>query len=716
MASGLACRQSGNKRAFWSICISVTLGIISVTLIPGGCGMAALPVPQEDADRSNLPLTPSYTYLPPLLDPNVIDDPSDDEVLGWTPEDPTQDSLTSISGKPGGLSATASPPSQVELVWSDNSSDETGFTVQRNVNRTGWEEYAQVDANATAFVDTAVEPAIRHCYRVTAFNETESSAASTQVCLTLPTEAELTDPEDPVSPEDGSDELAPAEDGATKPDAKPTAVKVALLPDSQIQVTWTCTATNEDGFDVSRYNSKTKWIDAGSTAADATEFIDTTAEAGSSYCYRIRAYNTVGTTSYSTTKCVSIPAEEEPDDPPDTLPPNDPPPPDDPYANLPGGTYYVAPDGHESNDGTRNRPWPSVGYALLKVGGGTTILLKPGTYAGPIVIRKMYSGTQARPTLIRSEYKWQAVVANSPGHGVVTEAGTDWLVIDGLQVTGCVIDGIKINGDYGMVRNCWLHHNLHQGISSYHSTGFTCERNLAEHNGTDRHDHGIYASGRRHTYRSNVLRRNAGHGLHLWSDGEDGAAGCLISDNLCYSNVSRGIIVDFPSNAPDEEPNQIVGNTCVYNGADGIATVGGSSLRPTIVANNISHGNGIRALGVYPLVSDLANPNDSPSVWVDYNLFDADPRTAPDQQFGKVIYGANNRIADPRFADVSSMHFYLKSTSPAIGAGTLQYRQGLDFWSRPRLDNPPDLGAFPFVASPPTVAGSEPLDWWVLPE
>ena len=48
------------------------------------------------------------------------------------------------------------------------------------------------------------------------------------------------------------------------------------------------------------------------------------------------------------------------------------------------GTYYVATDGKPDGDGSREKPWPSLDFALKKVGGGNTIVLRPGFYRGPL--------------------------------------------------------------------------------------------------------------------------------------------------------------------------------------------------------------------------------------------------------------------------------------------------------------------------------------------
>ena len=84
-----------------------------------------------------------------------------------------------------------------------------------------------------------------------------------------------------------------------------------------------------------------------------------------------------------------------------------------------GATYYVATDGKPENDGSGEKPWPSIEQALSKVGGGHTILVKPGIYRGPIQISRQYAGTKAAPTVIKSEVKWKAIVTIWNGDGEV---------------------------------------------------------------------------------------------------------------------------------------------------------------------------------------------------------------------------------------------------------------------------------------------------------
>jgi hypothetical protein len=73
---------------------------------------------------------------------------------------------------PSGLTATAVSRTQINLSWTDNSGNETGFKIERckNANCTNYVEIAQVGANVTTFADTTVNRNTAYRYRVRAFN------------------------------------------------------------------------------------------------------------------------------------------------------------------------------------------------------------------------------------------------------------------------------------------------------------------------------------------------------------------------------------------------------------------------------------------------------------------------------------------------------------------------------------------------------------------
>ena len=90
-------------------------------------------------------------------------------------------------------------------------------------------------------------------------------------------------------------------------------------------------------------------------------------------------------------------------------------------------TYYIAGDGKAENNGSHDKPWPSVEFALEKVGGGNTIVFRPGIYRGPVHIAKKYAGTEKSPTILHSGVKWKAVVVGSPQACFSTQDDCNWL-------------------------------------------------------------------------------------------------------------------------------------------------------------------------------------------------------------------------------------------------------------------------------------------------
>jgi hypothetical protein len=367
------------------------------------------------------------------------------------------------------------------------------------------------------------------------------------------------------------------------------------------------------------------------------------------------------------------------------------------------GTYYVATDGKPENDGTREKPWPSVEFALKKVGGGNTIVVRPGFYRGPIEVARAYGGTEKAPTVVRSEEKWKAVVVGSPGNGITIGDNCDWVTVEGFELLGAWYRGVMLGGSHNTLRDCWVHHNARQGVAMGNSGGLI-ENNLIEFNGSHvQFDHGVYASGSRHTFRGNVIRHNSGFGLHLY----DHLSDSLVAYNLVYGHpLHSGVIVV----RGDGGPNRVVHNTIFARGP-ALAIWSGDG---EVVGNNILVGNG-DPISLYQCKKVLA----------DYNL------CWPKSQYD----GPHGIAAEPQLFGTTQGLFWLTKGSPAIGKGSPEYALPTDFWGRPVAKGAAsDLGAFAFVPSllePEARAGwyrdwaygylpktnSTPMiDLWVLPK
>jgi len=87
------------------------------------------------------------------------------------------------------------------------------------------------------------------------------------------------------------------------------AVIVALLGTAhaaQLSLTWTDASTNEDGFKLERKTGTTgAYGQLATMAAGTTGYVDGTVTVGTTYCYRLRAYNAAGDSSYSNEACAA---------------------------------------------------------------------------------------------------------------------------------------------------------------------------------------------------------------------------------------------------------------------------------------------------------------------------------------------------------------------------------------------------------------------------
>jgi hypothetical protein len=332
-------------------------------------------------------------------------------------------------------------------------------------------------------------------------------------------------------------------------------------------------------------------------------------------------------------------------------------------------TYYVAPDGSENGDGSEQHPWPTPQYALSRVTGGNTIIVRPGTYRGGVQLRPEHTGTPEQPTVLKSEDKWKAVIIGSETHCIWTEPGCEYTIIDGFQVFGARHDGVKLCGNNCTVRNCWAHNNVAMGLASHNTSGNTFDSNLVEYNGSHvQFHHGVYVGGSHHTITRNIVRHNAGWGLHLYAEIRDS----LIALNLVHGHRYRtGILVACPEGGGG---NRIIGNTVVDN-ADALDVRRG---RGEVIANNILCSRYDPIILRDPVGEITLGPNL------------CEPASANQ--------GPEGITGDPKFIDTVRGVYWLREDSPARGKGSAQYLLATDFWGRPPdATVPPALGCFPYV-------------------
>ena len=169
--------------------------------------------------------------------------------------------------------------SRIDLVWQDNSDNETGFRVQRKLRGSpDWVSIATTAANVTGFSDGGVLPNTFYYYQIQAFNDIESSTFSNELLATTREIQNITGPG--IEP--------------------PTQLTATAVSSSVIDLTWQDNSSNETGFHVQRRIDGTPdWVPLGMTYSGVNRNRDDSLPAGSTYHYRVRAFDGAAFSAFS---------------------------------------------------------------------------------------------------------------------------------------------------------------------------------------------------------------------------------------------------------------------------------------------------------------------------------------------------------------------------------------------------------------------------------
>lgn len=90
---------------------------------------------------------------------------------------------------------------------------------------------------------------------------------------------------------------------------KPTNLTATIVSETEIDLSWSDNSTNEAGFKLERSkNGGVDWTTVTSTAKDISSFKNTGLEAGTSYSFKVMAFNAVGNSEYSNIASGNTPA------------------------------------------------------------------------------------------------------------------------------------------------------------------------------------------------------------------------------------------------------------------------------------------------------------------------------------------------------------------------------------------------------------------------
>jgi titin len=161
---------------------------------------------------------------------------------------------------------------QINIFWSDESHNETGFRVERKTGTDGsWVFITNTPANSTDYADKTVSPNTHYFYKVRAFNAAGNSNWSNVLSATTM----------PLAPNSPSNLIA-------------TAVSSA-----QVNLFWTDNATNEDGFIIESKRESGNYSQLTILDRNTETFSHLPVSSSTTYSYRVRAYNFIGMSDYS---------------------------------------------------------------------------------------------------------------------------------------------------------------------------------------------------------------------------------------------------------------------------------------------------------------------------------------------------------------------------------------------------------------------------------
>jgi hypothetical protein len=84
-------------------------------------------------------------------------------------------SASPVDNPPSGLSAIAVSWDTISLSWSDNSTNENGFKIERATTGQSFSQIAEINAGVTSHDDTGLSPSTAYRYRIRAFNSAGDS-------------------------------------------------------------------------------------------------------------------------------------------------------------------------------------------------------------------------------------------------------------------------------------------------------------------------------------------------------------------------------------------------------------------------------------------------------------------------------------------------------------------------------------------------------------
>jgi|GEM_PF-1763337 len=227
-----------------------------------------------------------------------------------------------IPAAPSALSASAQANcTSVNLSWTDNSSNETGFKIERKTGAGAFTQITTTAANATTYSDTGLTKNTTYVYRIRSTNASGDSAYSSEVSVTT-----ANDVWTPVASDVciNSTSSLTGSCGGTQPGVYVTGSKycppevtaVVAQSSSAIKITWKDQSNDETKFKIQEKSGGywtwamqgwfswgwvwiDNWVDVVEVASNITTYTHVGLNPSTTHTYRVAAVRSAGT-GYST--------------------------------------------------------------------------------------------------------------------------------------------------------------------------------------------------------------------------------------------------------------------------------------------------------------------------------------------------------------------------------------------------------------------------------
>ena len=190
----------------------------------------------------------------------------------------------SVPIAPSSLSAVAVNESLIDLIWSDNSSNENGFRVRRRIGASGeWASVATLGPNVTVWQQTDAIPGVTYNYSVVAFNSSGESAPSNEATAIT----------------------------TTSPPAAPSGLTLNPRSSTRVDLRWNDNSSSETGFRIERrLGNGSEWEEIASVGTNTTFFQNSGLQPGTLYLFRVAAFNSAGKSADSNTAGITTPSDD----------------------------------------------------------------------------------------------------------------------------------------------------------------------------------------------------------------------------------------------------------------------------------------------------------------------------------------------------------------------------------------------------------------------